>query len=181
MKQTRVKCNKVTCFGLSQQKGVVLVVSLFILLLMTLIGISGMQASGLEEKMAGNSKDRNDAFQAAESALKEAEAQIVTLWNKGSGAVSYFCGNSNRGVFSSVTGCVKAPPDPFGSTTWTNTNNYIAGTNARYFITYINKSAIKAGDAYETYSFLITARGQGGQADTQVLLRSYYNMVAPWN
>jgi type IV pilus assembly protein PilX len=46
------------------------------LLLLTLIGASSMQSTSLEEKMAGNLRDRSIAFQAAESALRDAEQDI---------------------------------------------------------------------------------------------------------
>jgi len=59
-----------------KQRGAVLFVSLIMLLLMTLIGISGMQTSVLEEKMAGNFKDRNMSLQAAESSLRAAEKYL---------------------------------------------------------------------------------------------------------
>lgn len=59
-----------------QQSGAVLVISLIMLLLLTLIGITGMQTTSLEEKMAGNMRDKDLAFQAAESALKAAEASL---------------------------------------------------------------------------------------------------------
>ena len=59
-----------------QQSGAVLIISLIMLLLLTLIGASSMQTSSLEEKMAGNLRDRNLAFQAAESALRDAEQDI---------------------------------------------------------------------------------------------------------
>jgi type IV pilus assembly protein PilX len=58
------------------QSGVVLVVSLIMLLLLTLIALSGSQSTSLEEKMAGNMRDRNLAFQAAEAALRDAESDI---------------------------------------------------------------------------------------------------------
>ncbi len=58
------------------QAGVVLVIGLIILLVLTLIGVSGMQNTSLEEKMAGNLRDRNLAFQAAEAAMRDAEADI---------------------------------------------------------------------------------------------------------
>ena len=58
------------------QSGVVLVISLIMLILLTIIGVSGLQNAGLEEKMAGNMRDKNLAFQAAESALRDAEADI---------------------------------------------------------------------------------------------------------
>ena len=48
------------------QSGVVLPISMIMLLLLTLIGITGSHVTGLEEKMAGNSRNYNLAFQAAE-------------------------------------------------------------------------------------------------------------------
>jgi type IV pilus assembly protein PilX len=64
------------------QSGVVMVVSLIILLLLTIIGINGMQSTLLEEKMAGNMRNRSLAFQAAEAALREAEVRISPDANK---------------------------------------------------------------------------------------------------
>lgn len=58
------------------QTGAVLPISLVMLLLLTLIGVTGSQVTGLEEKMAGNMRDKNIAFQAAESALRDAELDI---------------------------------------------------------------------------------------------------------
>jgi type IV pilus assembly protein PilX len=55
------------------QQGAVLAISLIILLLMTIIGVSAMQSTTLQEKMAGNLRDSNLAFQAAETALRDAE------------------------------------------------------------------------------------------------------------
>jgi type IV pilus assembly protein PilX len=60
----------------SKQQGVILIICLVMLLLLTLIAVSGMQTTTLEEKMAGNKRNRNLAFQAAESALREAEQWI---------------------------------------------------------------------------------------------------------
>lgn len=61
----------------STQRGAVLIISLVILLLMTIIGITAMSTNSLEEKMAGNTRDLNLAFQAAESSLREAEATLA--------------------------------------------------------------------------------------------------------
>lgn len=60
------------------QQGAVLAISLIILLLMTIIGVSAMQSTTLQEKMAGNLRDSNLAFQAAESALRDAENYLFT-------------------------------------------------------------------------------------------------------
>lgn len=56
-----------------QQRGTILVISLIMLLLMTIIGLASMRGTVLEERMAGNWRDRNIAFQAAELALRDAE------------------------------------------------------------------------------------------------------------
>lgn len=62
----------------NRQSGMALVIGLVMLLLLTLIMLSAVQVTVLEEKMAGNLHNRNIAFQAAESALREAEARIIS-------------------------------------------------------------------------------------------------------
>jgi len=52
------------------QQGAVLFISLMILLVLTLIGISSLNGSLMEEKMAANAQTSTTVFQAAESAIK---------------------------------------------------------------------------------------------------------------
>jgi type IV pilus assembly protein PilX len=61
------------------QRGAVLVTSMLLLLVLTIIGITVMQMSRMQERMAGNSRDINLSFQAAEGALRNAEAHINAL------------------------------------------------------------------------------------------------------
>ena len=68
--------NPLICSITLQQSGAVLIISLIMLLLLTLIAASSIQTTTLEEKMAGNVRDRNIAFQAAESAIRDAEQDI---------------------------------------------------------------------------------------------------------
>lgn len=56
-----------------RQGGAVLFISLIILIVMTIAGLAAMQGVGLDERMAGNLRDRTLAFEAAEAALREAE------------------------------------------------------------------------------------------------------------
>ncbi|MDO9212583.1 MAG: PilX N-terminal domain-containing pilus assembly protein [Methylococcales bacterium] len=58
------------------QSGVVLVISLIMLLALTLIGVTSSSVTGLEQKMAANTKDINLAFQAAEAALRDVETTL---------------------------------------------------------------------------------------------------------
>jgi type IV pilus assembly protein PilX len=55
---------------------VVLIVGLVILLVVTMIGIGSQQSTVLQERMAGNMRQTNIAFQAAESALQAALSYI---------------------------------------------------------------------------------------------------------
>ena len=58
---------------IKQQAGAVLIVGLVLLLILTVIGLASIRGSDLQERMAGNMRDRNAAFQAAEAALREGE------------------------------------------------------------------------------------------------------------
>ena len=59
------------------QSGIVLPIVLIFLVVMTLIGITAIRNVTLEERMAGNSRDQQLAFQAAEEALRFCERQIL--------------------------------------------------------------------------------------------------------
>lgn len=64
--------------SIKQQRGVVLITTLMLMIVITLLVISMMRTSILEERMTGYSRDWNMAFQAAESALRDAEREIKT-------------------------------------------------------------------------------------------------------
>ena len=56
-----------------QQRGMVLVVTLVLMLILTIVASSAMQMSTLQERIAGNTRDNVAAFQAAEAAARQAE------------------------------------------------------------------------------------------------------------
>jgi Tfp pilus assembly protein PilX len=56
--------------AMQKQHGVVLVVGLIMLLLVTLIGVTAVQTTTLQEKMAANQQERHKALQAAEAAAR---------------------------------------------------------------------------------------------------------------
>jgi type IV pilus assembly protein PilX len=61
------------------QRGAVLVTAMLLLLVLTIIGVTAMQMSRMQERMAGNTRDVNLAFQAAEGALRGSES-FVRQW-----------------------------------------------------------------------------------------------------
>jgi len=148
-----------------KQSGVVLVISLVMLLLLTLIGLTGMQTTTLEEKMAGNSKDRNIAFQAAESTLAVAEAFILANASPTT-TTSLACLNTVPAVDSCY----------FNNTAWLNSNSAVTPTgfgnnfnlpeDPRYIIKKISGTAPPV--------FVITVRAVGSQPGTEVILQEYF-------
>lgn len=62
-----------------RERGVALVMAMAFLLILTLIGVTTLSTTVLEEKMAGNMQDKNTAFQATESALRSGENWLQPL------------------------------------------------------------------------------------------------------
>jgi type IV pilus assembly protein PilX len=89
-----------------RQEGAILVIALLFLVLLTIIGISSISSVTLEEKMAGNLREQAIAFNAAESALRDAEVDLE----------STIGGTCVPGV--SVTGCL-GERDPITVATFT--------------------------------------------------------------
>jgi type IV pilus assembly protein PilX len=166
-----------------RQRGAVLVVSLIILVVITVIAAGSMRGTILEEKMAGNTRDRNLAFQAAESAAREAELFIESLTSMGGF-------NGSAGLY----GRTDSEPSYSEESTWTDSNkhidadfNYGAYQAPKFFIkhftTVVNdtEGALNMsgyGDnkgAGDVAVFKITVRGTGASAESaEVMLRSYY-------
>jgi type IV pilus assembly protein PilX len=53
----------------TRERGAALIVGLVLLLIMTVLGVSGMGTAALELVMAGNAESQQDAFQAAETGI----------------------------------------------------------------------------------------------------------------
>jgi len=162
----------------SRQRGATLMISLMILLVMTLIGITSMGTSNLEEKMAGNDRDINMAFHAAEAALRQAESYVMN----DIASTAAFDG-TNTGLYA-----VDSNPDIDAAATWTNSLNYsgtISGINTapKYIIEVmgavgnedVNISGYgESSGAGIITTFRITTRGTGGTDGSVAMLQSYY-------
>ncbi len=64
-----------------REGGAVMIMTLIFLVLLTLIGVSSVRVSALEDRMAGHIADRYRAFQAAEASLRDCETllKVATL------------------------------------------------------------------------------------------------------
>lgn len=74
--------NRIVTTRITRQRGAALVVALLMLLVMTVLGLASMQVTRMEEKMAGNARDVNLAFQGAEAGLREAEERLRAVAGK---------------------------------------------------------------------------------------------------
>ena len=63
--------------GSRRERGTALIVSLIILAIVTLLGVTGMQSSNTELKLAASQRDRGVAFEAAEAALAIVEKNLA--------------------------------------------------------------------------------------------------------
>jgi type IV pilus assembly protein PilX len=167
-----------------QQSGIVLVIGLIMLLLLTLIGLTAMKVTSTEEKITGNFRNHNIAFQAAESALREAEALI----DSGGGSFNPF--RLSNGPFQNTTSpiCVAGicgVSSPLQSANLAATvgkqtaTTGIAGIVAEpeYIIELIRTE--ESTDLSRYYAtFRITVRAWGGTLNSPVQLESTYKLHA---
>ena len=83
----------------SDQHGASLVVVLILLLVMTLLGLAVLRGALLEERMSANLLDRSQNFQAAEAALRDAEARLLaSQWGVNPPAAGAACTNGMCGM-----------------------------------------------------------------------------------
>lgn len=68
--------------GLRDQRGVALVVSLLLLIIVAIVGLAAVRGTIMQQKMSSNAFDREQAFQAAEAALRVATAVLPTAPNQ---------------------------------------------------------------------------------------------------
>lgn len=62
----------------NNQRGAILVTAMLLLLVLTIVGITASQMTRMQERMAGNLRDQNLAFQGSEASLRDGETLIRT-------------------------------------------------------------------------------------------------------
>lgn len=180
---------------LKTQKGSVLIISLLLLVVTTLLGLSSMNNTIMEERMAGNLRQQNLSLQSAESSLREAEIWLSGLnkntrpeagVNPGSGTDPYiWLKDAPEGDGSGI------PTDPSGLW-WTNeslwskyaedysNNTALGGTAGQYLIEELEPVAdsITMGQQQDAQSvrdfFQVTTHGVGTDGRAQTYLRTTY-------
>ena len=135
-----------------RQRGMVLLVSLGLLLSLTLAAVSAAQTTVLELRMARNGRDAALAFHAAEAALSDAEAAIM------SGAVS------------------PLPPRAYGETPPWQSHDWPESESA-YVVEAV--ATVAGTPSGEVAVFRVTARGQGPGSAVAWLQTTYGRANSP--
>jgi type IV pilus assembly protein PilX len=163
-----------------KQRGVALITSLILLVVMTLLGLAAIRSVTQEERMAGHSYSRSLGFQSSESALRTVEELVEA--NKPTKLAGAGCS-----VVSNVMTC--EPPgagtarwlDP-AFTSWTAMTAIGTGTLAvtpQYFVEYLG--GLFPCDPADLINNLVCKRyritvrsSDGSDGKTSVMLQSMY-------
>ncbi len=170
-----------------RQRGAVLIISLLILLVMTMIGIVAMDSTTLEEKMAGNTRQRDLAFQAAEAGLRDGETDLVMHSPVG------FDTSCTNGLCLVVTsGSTSTTPYWEIPGDWNNARTYGSATNAtaltnvpapKYLLEKLPPAATPGQNLGNTGSYngplptqlyRVTSKATAGNGNLTVELQSVY-------
>lgn len=171
-----------------RQRGAVLVGALLFLMLLTVLGTTGVVSTTLQERMASNARNRDLAFQATEHALKDANAWLQTQTKAtmrdyiSADGVDLIAGDGIR---------ANGESHPNDTDYWRNTFNWNSadlltpvGTSLgaiadqpKYVIERLPPVAdcdlAKPGNQPCDH-YRVTARGLGGSAESVVILQTLY-------
>lgn len=145
-----------------RQRGSALAISLIFLLLMTLLGVSAMRSSNMQERMAGNLRDRNMAFQSAEAALRGGEGWLMLLANQAAANANAHLANPAAWDGSAPTGTILALDPQLAS----NPDFFVGPPSLR-------RVGIQLPPDFRRI-YPVTARGEGGSDTAVVVLQSTF-------
>jgi type IV pilus assembly protein PilX len=169
------------------QRGMALITSLLLLIVVTIMALSMFRSYGVQERIAGNTRDKQRAINAAESAQQYAEYWLTSA----AAPVAAVCvpGPPVPDSIGQVCSNVLAAPNslPWASSVTytqftsnaingvTNTVNAVTATPGSYYQTpqfYIYDIGPNAGSPGEVYQ--IDALGYGGTQNTVAVVESTY-------
>jgi len=160
------------------QQGVVLIITLTMLVLITLLAVSGMRTSTMEERMAGNSRNSNLAFQQAETVLRFAENRLQAQAHALS--ISNATTNNIGGIpciitLNTVDFTAQANWDNHACT-YDSAADDTVNQPPNYFIEYLYAPPVTvlSGPSTRDCFYRITARGYGATVNSHATLQSTY-------
>lgn len=170
-------------YGSATQRGAVLFVGLIMLIIITLMGVVAMKSSILQEKLSAGAMDQSIAFQAAESALRDAEKDTNQNLTSSSAFTSACTGglclpsSTATQAWQSINDwTTSALPIAYGTNTGEAAISGVA-IQPRYIIELLPDIPVEPGGSAGSTpnnAFRITAMGWGKRASTPIMLQSIY-------
>lgn len=171
-----------------KQSGVALFISLVLLLVLTIIGVSSVQTTSLEVRMTRNEHDSMLAFQAAESALEDGEQLVALLNTPETFTLDGFQGRYLVAPMGDVDHFRRDDIWEGGNSEEADTEVPGVAEQPRYIVEHIASVVLEANahqlddpygggatDRVEVYR--ITAMGVGGTENSRVVLQSIYGAL----
>ncbi len=144
-----------------RQQGAVLIIALIMLLLITMASIVTIRATTMDERMAGNARDRDKALQAADAAVRTCLKQVTV------------------DVPSTFTGQILSPVTT-GTENWEVAANWAVGSTNSVEVVMTGAGLasnprcmverLGVGDSYR-----VTGRAVGGSESAVVILQATYS------
>lgn len=153
------------------QRGASLLVALIFLVIMAMLGITAANVTSLQERMAGHTRDRDLALQAAEAALRDAEVRLEDPAFR-SAAVAYVATNANDAAFWEACFQNSSPPCAIKYTPVNPLPTSGAGAVAAQPQFVVERKP----DIGTTEIYRVTARAVGGTPDAVVVLQAEFGI-----
>ena len=164
-----------TAKSIDGERGAALIVALVMLLIMTVLGVTAARNTNLQERMAGNLRDSNLAFQSAERALREGET---------------FLRGATLPPFTGANGLLTMQDGAGQASFWGNDTWWLANGRTATGMAHVNRAPLYVieelpavenpggslvfGELPDIGFYRITAQGQGGSADAITILQTTY-------
>jgi type IV pilus assembly protein PilX len=165
------------------QRGYVLITSLLLLVVVTMLAVSMFRSFGVEEKIAGNVRDKQRALQAAETAQQYAERWLATTATIPATIACTAPTDATAGIFQV---CQKGSLGDPTALPWANPTNYTpmvptpmniaaSGSGAysakpQFYISYLGTSPSVSGGLI----YLVDAVGYGGSPSSVAVVESTF-------
>jgi type IV pilus assembly protein PilX len=160
-----------------RERGASLVVALIFLVIMAMLGVTVAGMTGLEERMASNTRDRDLALQAAEAALHEAELRLADSAFRAGIVPAFALSRANSAAFweTCFTGNLPAATCASAYIFEPDSSRALPTDNAAGAVAEQPKFLIeRKPDVGTTQVFLVTARAVGASRDSIVVLQAEY-------
>lgn len=166
------------------QRGAVLIVALVMLLVLTVLGTASIRDTTMEERMAGNFRDRTAALEAAETALRTGEAGIsnTTVYS----ALAF---DGTDGSYEVTSASVSVDPETgtnyglsVAASVLSDSGKLLVDQVPEYYIEKLPAIAMSGSNLAigtqdqppKVHYYRVTAKGYGISQNTEVILQSTY-------